>query len=70
MYQLKQSLSNVQVELLKLFNTDLSELELKELKVLLVNFYAQKSIEAANEAWKDKGLSNQDMDNWLNDENQ
>ncbi|MBS1556601.1 MAG: hypothetical protein JSU09_16915 [Bacteroidetes bacterium] len=62
--------SNTQLELLKLFSTGLSDSELKELRELLANFYANKSIKAADKAWDEKGLSNQEMDRWLNEPSQ
>lgn len=68
MIAIKKSLTNVQVELLKLFSTDISEHELLELKDILAKFYAQKSIEYANKAWKEKDLTDKDMDDWLNEE--
>lgn len=60
-------LSNVQLELLKIFSTDLSETDLLELKAQLAKFYAEKSIELANQVWEDKGLTDADMDKWLNE---
>ena len=68
MIAVKQPLSNVQFELMKMFSTNISETDLKELKDLLAQFYAKKSIEFANKAWKDKNLSNEVMDKWLNDD--
>ncbi|MEI7502608.1 MAG: hypothetical protein WCJ61_04945 [Paludibacter sp.] len=68
MIAVKQPLSNVQVELLKIYSTNISESEMKELKNLLAQFYAQKSIEYANKSWKDKNLSNDIMDEWLNED--
>ena len=65
MIALKQPLSNVQVEIMKMFSTNLSEPDLKD---LLAQFYAKKSIEYANLAWQEKKLSNDDMDKWLNEE--
>jgi hypothetical protein len=59
-------LSNVQIELLQLYTTDLSETELIELKALLAQFYADKSISLANQIWEEKGLTDEDMDKWLN----
>jgi len=61
-------LSNLQLEILKLYSTDLSTTDLKELKNQLAEFYAKKSIENANKVWKEKKLTNEDMDKWLNDE--
>ncbi len=63
-----QPLSNIQLELLKLYSTGLSEEDMKELKNQLAQFYARKSIEAANEAWKQKGLTQADMNQWLNED--
>ncbi len=63
-------LTNVQLELLKLYSTNLSENDLKELKDQLAQFYAKKSIDLANKAWNEKGLTNEDMDKWLNEDGQ
>jgi len=68
MIAVKQPLSNVQVELLKIYSTNITEPELKELKDLLAQFYAKKSIENANKSWEDKKLSNDTMDQWLNED--
>ncbi len=67
MTTIKQPLSNVQVELLKMYSTNMTEPELKELKDLLAQFYARKSIEFANKAWEDKKLTNDIMDKWLDE---
>lgn len=63
-------LSNIQIELLKLFSTNLSDGELRELKGVLTDFYALKSIQLANQVWIEKNLTSKDMDDWLNDGNQ
>ncbi len=54
-------LSNVQIELLKLFATDLSEEDLRELREQFAQFYVRKSVQKANEAWQEKGLTREDM---------
>jgi hypothetical protein len=63
---LNYPLSNLQVELMKLFSTNLSDKELVELKDLLSKFYGDKAIKQADVVWDKKGFSDQDMDNWLN----
>ena len=63
-----QRLSNVQIELLKLYATDLSEEDLQELRQQLAQFYARKSVQKANEAWQEKGLTQEDMDKWLEED--
>jgi hypothetical protein len=63
---LNYPLSNVQIELMKLFSTNLSNKDLIELKDLLSGFYAEKAISKADAIWHERGLSDQDMENWLN----
>lgn len=68
MQKTNKPLTNTQLELLKIFSTDISEPELLELKDILAKFYAKKSIEYANKVWREKNLTNEDMNNWLNEE--
>lgn len=52
---LKTPLTNLQLELLKVFSHDLSETELKEIKAILMDYFAKKAISAADTVWdKDK----------------
>jgi len=68
MIEVKHPLSNVQMELLKIYSTNISDSDLKELKDLLAQFYAKKSIKYANNAWKYKKLDNETMEKWLNED--
>ncbi len=63
-------LSNVQVELLKLYSTNLSEEDLLHLRTMIARFYAERAIRNAGKIWKERGLTNDDMEKWLNNENQ
>ena len=54
------SLSNAQLELLRLFSDDLSDRELLELKQVLAAWKLRKATEAANEVWDKKGWSEED----------
>jgi hypothetical protein len=67
---MNEPLSNVQLELLKLYSTNLSIKEMEELREQLAHFYAQKSIRLANELWDKKGYTNDDMNSILNDDGQ
>ncbi len=60
--ELKLPLSNVQLELMKLFATNLSNEDLEDLKDLLAKFYADKAIANANAVWD---LTDTDMEIWL-----
>ena len=67
MTELKLPLNNVQLELLKLYSTNLSTKDLEELKDVLARFYAEKAIAKANEIWDERGLTDTDMEQWLNE---
>lgn len=60
-------LSNVQMELMKLYSTGLSEKDMLDLKGVLGKFYANKAISQANEIWDQRKLTDEDMDKWLNE---
>lgn len=67
MTELKLPLSNAQLELMKLYSTNLSEKDLDELKTVLSKFYADKAVEEANAIWDEKKLTDADMEAWLNE---
>ena len=67
MSELKLPLNNIQIELIKLYSTGLTDAEMDELKSLLSKFYAEKAIAKANEVWDSRGLTDADMDRWLNE---
>lgn len=60
------SLSNIQMELIKLYSTDLNHNELLELKELLVTHFSQKAIDEADKIWEKKEMTAKTMDDWLN----
>jgi hypothetical protein len=66
MSTLNYPLSNVQLELLKLFSTNLDDKDIIELKDLLSGFYADKAIAKADAIWDEKRLDDREMDKWLN----
>lgn len=66
MNALNYPLTNAQIELMKLFGTDLSDDDLHELKLVLSKFYARKAIQGADDIWDQKALSDADMDELLN----
>jgi hypothetical protein len=68
MNQLASPLSNVQMELLKLYSTNLPDKDLLELKSTLAKFYAERSIRLADKIWDERGLTNDDMNRWLNED--
>lgn len=63
-------LTNVQVELLNTFAYELPEEELKDLKKILVGFFAKRIRQQTSQIWEEKGYTSETMKDWLNDENQ
>lgn len=62
---IKQPLTNVQLELLKSFSYQLTENELLEVRKLLANFFAERLVKEADQAWDAKGWSDEDVDKML-----
>lgn len=60
-------LTNLQLELLKLYSTDLADDELREVRQLLARFFARKAVNEADRVWDERGLTNEDMDAWLDE---
>jgi hypothetical protein len=58
-------LNEVQVTLLKM-TENLSEVELKKLKRVLIAFKAQRLAELADKVWDEKGWSEETMQQFLN----
>jgi hypothetical protein len=53
---LSAPLSNIQLELLKLYTRNIPDEDLLAIKDLLAQFFAKKAIQLANKAWDEKGL--------------
>ena len=63
-----KNLSNIQLELLKLYSTDINDNELIDIKDYLAKYFANKAINLADTIWEKKCLDNSKMDAWLNEE--
>jgi hypothetical protein len=65
MATINQPLSNVQLEILKAFNHNLSDSELQEFRQTLALFFAHKAIKKANEVWEEEGWNDEKVENIL-----
>ncbi|QHV99173.1 hypothetical protein [Spirosoma endbachense] len=54
---LKPPLSNVQMELLKLYSTGVSDETLLELKKVMAKFFLEKLRNQADQVWEEKGYT-------------
>ncbi len=67
MKAVKQPLTNLQLELLKLFARDLPEQDLIAIRQMLIQYFAKESMDLADYAWKKKGWNKADEEHFLNE---
>lgn len=59
-------LSNIQAELLKLFEADIPETHLQELRKIIARFLLDKARDKADAIWVEKGYTDEKLFNILN----
>jgi len=62
-------LSNIQIELLKLYGTNIPEEQLREIKLLLSDYFADKATEEMDMLWEKNDWTEQTMNQWANEHN-
>lgn len=60
-------LTNVQIELLKLFQYDLPEKQLAEIKNMLAKYFAQTATAEMDKLWDENNWTNETMNDWANE---
>lgn len=60
-------LTNMQIELLKLFQYNLPENQLAEIKNLLAKYFAQSATDEMDKLWDENGWNGDTMNNWSNE---
>lgn len=60
-------LTNVQLELLKLFQYDLPDTQLAEIKNILVRYFAKSAADEMDKLWAENGWTNETMEAWANE---
>lgn len=63
------TMSNLQIELLRLYGNNISEKSLLEIKTILAKYFADKASDEMDKVWDEKGLTEQDMIDWTNEHN-
>lgn len=63
------TLSNLQLELLRLYGNGVSEESLREIKSILAKYFADKATDAMDRIWDENGLTEQTMIDWTNEHN-
>lgn len=62
-----KKLTNLQLELLKVFSFDLPEEQLLEIKQLLVQYFAKKVDDEMDRLWEERGWTPETMREWANE---
>lgn len=60
-------MSNIQLELLKLYANDISDEQLREIKLLLGRYFAEKATRLMDDFMEEKGLTGEDMIKWAHE---
>ena len=63
-----QKLSNLQLELLKVFSHDISEDELLDIRRMLAQYFMKRAVKGADKVWDKKGYTNEQMKKWLKED--
>ncbi len=62
--ELSGRLSNLQIELLKLFKYNISDAQLLEIRDLLAKYFARKATEEMDKLWNDNNWNEQTIEQW------
>ncbi len=64
-----ETMSNLQLELLRLYSNGVSDESLREIKTILAKYFADKATVAMDKVWEEKNLTEEDMIRWTNEHN-
>lgn len=65
----QQSLTNLQLELLKVFSRPVSDDDVRSIQKILANYFAEKAMDLADQAWDKNGWSENDTQKLMNQHN-
>ena len=64
---LEGKLTNLQLELLKIFSFKLKDEQLIEIRNLLAHYFADQASDEMEKIWKERGYSEDTINAWLNE---
>jgi hypothetical protein len=62
-----QKLTNLQLELLKIFSYQLKPQQLTDIKNLLANYFAEQAMQEMDKLWEENNWDNNTMTKWANE---
>ena len=60
-------LTNLQLELLKMFKYELPESQIEEIKTLLSKYFAEKATDEMDKLWEQNNWNDETMEDWKNE---
>lgn len=63
----QSQLSNLQIELLKVFSRNVADEDVLEIRRMLTRYFAEKAIQEANKVWDEKGWTAEDAERMLHE---
>jgi len=60
-------LTNLQLELIKMFSFQLNDIQLFEIRDILTKYFAEKATDEMDKLWLNNHWTNETMDNWANE---
>jgi DNA-binding FadR family transcriptional regulator len=64
-----QKLTNLQLELIKLFAYQIPDSQIIEIKDLLAKYFAEAASKEMDKLWEENQWNNETMENWLEEHN-
>ncbi len=62
-----KGLTNLQLEILKVFNYELPDSQLLEIKNLLTKYFAEQATNEMDKLWEENNWDDKTMDDWSNE---
>lgn len=62
-----QKLTNLQLELLKVFSYQLNQQQLTDIKNLLANYFAEQATQEMDKLWEENNWDSNTMTTWANE---
>ena len=62
-----QKLTNLQLEMIKMFSYQLNEIQLIEIRDILTSCFAEKATNEMDKLWETRRWTNETMDKWANE---
>lgn len=67
--EVQHTLSNLQLELLKVFSRQVSDEDVKSIHSMLSKYFADKAMNLADQVWDKNGWTSQDAQKMMNEHN-